>query len=219
MIQNIIFDFDGVLVDSEIIVGRAFSRYLADHDIIFSEHEYASLYAGNKTINVVSELSSRFNIKNKEVFFDAIMAITNNIYNNELTTTSGIKELLDTVKHKKLICSNSPKERIIRGLEKVCLDKYFDESNIFSFDMVQKPKPDPDIYLTAVKVTGINPNYTVIIEDSIVGIKAGVAADMKVIGFTIGGHWVGRSSQSLHDAGSFAVANNCQDLLKIIQSL
>ena len=192
---------------------------MADHDIIFSEHEFASLYAGNKTINIVSELSSRFNIKNKDVFFKEIMSIANNIYSNELRPTTGIKELLNTIQHKKLICSNSPKERIIRGLEKVCLDKYFDESNIFSFDMVQKPKPDPDIYLTAVKVTGINPNYTVIIEDSIVGIKAGVAADMKVIGFTIGGHWVGRSSQSLHNAGSFAVASNCEELIEIINGL
>ena len=67
MIHNIIFDFDGVLVDSEIIVVRAFSRYLADRDIDLSEQEFARTYTGNKTINVVSDLSSRFNIKDKEL--------------------------------------------------------------------------------------------------------------------------------------------------------
>lgn len=219
MIQNIIFDFDGVLVDSEIIVGRAFSRYLADRDIDLSEQEFARTYTGNKTINVVSDLSSRFNIKDKEVFFEEIMSIANNIYNNELTTTPGIKELLNTIQHTKLICSNSPKERIIKGLEKVSLSKYFDESKIFSFDMVEKPKPEPDIYLTAIKVTSIEPDYTIIVEDSVTGIQAGVAANMRVIGLTTGRHWVGRSSQALLDAGSFAVANSYQSLLKIIKEL
>ena len=144
------------------------------------------------------------------------MSIANNIYSNELTATVGIKELLNTIKHKKFICSNSPKERIIRGLEKVSLHKFFDYKDIFSFDMVEKPKPYPDVFQAAVKVSGIDPKYTIIIEDSVVGVKAGIAANMRVVGLTIGGHWVGRSSQSLRDAGSFAIANNCQELLKII---
>ena len=219
MIQNIIFDFDGVLVDSEIIAGRAFSRCLADRDIDLSEQEFARTYSGNKTINVVSDLSSRFNIKDNEVFLEEIMSIVNNIYNNELATTPGIKELLNTIQHTKLICSNSPKERIIKGLKKVSLSKYFDESKIFSFDMVKKPKPEPDIYLTAIKVTSIEPEYTIIVEDSVVGVQAGIAANMKVIGLTTGGHWAGRSSQALLDAGSFAVANSYQSLLKIIKEL
>ena len=53
MINNIIFDFDGVLVDSEIIVGKAFSKYLAGKNIFFTEKEFSQTYAGNKTMNVV----------------------------------------------------------------------------------------------------------------------------------------------------------------------
>ena len=56
--------------------------------------------------------------------------------------------------------------------------------------MVKKPKPNPDIYLKAVEVAGINAKETIIIEDSVVGIQAGIAANIKVIGFTSGGHWV-----------------------------
>ena len=69
MIKNIIFDFDGVLVDSEILAGRAFSQYLAKININLSEQEFSRTYAGNKLVEVVSKLSSRFNIKNQEVFF------------------------------------------------------------------------------------------------------------------------------------------------------
>ena len=219
MINNIIFDFDGVLVDSEIIVGKAFSKYLAGKNIFFTEREFSQTYAGNKTINVVSELSARFNIKDNDIFFKDIMAIANNIYSNELTATLGIKEFLNTIQHKKLICSNSSKERIIRGLEKVRLHKFFNYKEIFSFDMVEKPKPYPDVYQAAVEVSGIEPKYTIIIEDSVVGVRAGVAANMRVIGLTIGGHWVGRSSQPLRDAGSFAVASNCEELVEIINGI
>ena len=142
-----------------------------------------------------------------------------NIYKNELTATAGIKVLLNTIQHKKLICSNSPKERIIRGLEKVRLHKFFNYKEIFSFDMVEKPKPYPDVYQAAVEVSGIEPKYTIIIEDSVVGVQAGVAANMRVIGLTVGGHWVERSSQPLRDAGSFAVASNCEELIELINGL
>lgn len=219
MIQNIIFDFDGVLVDSEIIASRAFSIYLAKRDIILTEQEFCSAYAGIRIVDVISRLSSRFNIKDKDDFFKEIILISNNIYNNELTTTKGIKKLLDIIHHKKLICSNSSKERIIKGLIKVNLIDYFDENNIFSRDMVDKPKPDPDVYLKAIEVTGINPKKTIIIEDSVVGIKAGIAAGIKVIGLTSGGHWTGRLPQLLIDVGASAVAKNYNELIEIIKEL
>ena len=60
MIKNIIFDFDGVLVDSEILVARSLSRYLADRNIKFEEKQF-SKFAGKKTIKIISELSSLFN--------------------------------------------------------------------------------------------------------------------------------------------------------------
>ena len=219
MIQNIIFDFDGVLVDSEIIAGRSFSRYLAKRNITFTEQEFARNYTGNKTVNVISDLSNKFNIEDKETFFNEVMLIANNIYSIELTATAGIKDLLVSIQQNKLIGSNSPKKRIIQGLEKVDLNKYFNKNNIFSFDMVENPKPSPDIYLKAVEAANIHPKDTIIIEDSIVGVHAGVAANIKVIGYTAGGHWVGRSYKSLIEAGAFTVATNCKELLNIITKL
>ena len=126
MINNIIFDFDGVLVDSEILAGRAFSRYLANINIDLSEQEFSKTYAGNKLVEVVSKLSSRFNIKNQEMFFEDVMKLSHTIYTNDLTAVSGVKYFLDTIDQKKLIGSNSGRQRIIEGLKKVNLNKYFD---------------------------------------------------------------------------------------------
>ena len=219
MINNIIFDFDGVLVDSEILAGRAFSRYLANINIDLSEQEFSKTYAGNKLIEVVSKLSSRFNIKNQEMFFEDVMKLSHTIYTNDLTAVSGVKYFLDIIDQKKLIGSNSGRQRIIEGLKKVNLNKYFDEKNIFSFDMVKNPKPKPDIYLAAIDNAGIKSSDTVILEDSIVGVRAGVEANIKVIGITSGEHWHGRSAQSLQEAGAYAVANSFEEVLKMIGNL
>ena len=85
--------------------------------------------------------------------------------------------------------------------------------------MVKNPKPKPDIYLAAIDTTGIRSNDTIILEDSITGVRAGVEANIKVIGVTSGEHWLGRSSKSLQEAGAYAVANNFEDVLKMIEEL
>ena len=81
MIKNIIFDFDGVIVDSEILVAKAFSKYLGKKNINFSANEF-SIFAGKKTVQIVAALSQKYNIENKEKFFEEIMTITKNIYLN-----------------------------------------------------------------------------------------------------------------------------------------
>ena len=219
MIENIIFDFDGVLVDSEILAGRAFVKYLKSHNMLFSEQEFATHYAGNKTIDIVSKLSLKYNINNKKFFFESVMDIANNMFHNELTTTPGIINFLKDIKQNKFIGSNSPKQRIVEGLKQTKLNKYFDIQKIFSFDEVEKPKPAPDVYLKALKVCNIKSNNTVVIEDSVVGTQAGVAANLKVIGLTSGGHWYKRSPESLINAGPIAVASNCNDIINIIRNL
>ena len=144
MIKNIIFDFDGVLVDSEILVAKAMRKYFANKNIIFKEREY-SKFAGKKTIKVISELSLLFNISNKQSFYNDIMSIANVLYFKELEVVFGVNLFLKNTNHNRFIGSNSDKERIIRGLKKVGINSYFNEDSISSFDLVGKSKPEPDI--------------------------------------------------------------------------
>ena len=219
MIQNIIFDFDGVLVDSEILVIRAFCKYLKGLNIIITEKEFAS-YTGNKTIDVIEKLSSRLGIQDTEKFYNDIMTISRKIYNKDLAPVVGAEKFLNKIGQQKFIASNSWKERVVQGLKKVNFYKFFEEKNIFSFDMVEKPKPDPDVYLKVIENTNISPDKTIIIEDSVVGVQAGVSAKMKVIGLTAGGHWFEeRSSKALINAGAYTVVKTYDDLLKILQEL
>ena len=219
MIKNIIFDFDGVLVDSEILVAKSFCKYLSNMDIVFTEEEFA-IYAGKKTIQVIDELSIKFDIKNKKIFFDDIMNLANNIYSNELTAVKGAKNFLEENKLNYLIGSNSLKKRILFGLRKVKFDKFINENKIFSFDMVERAKPHPDIYLEAINAHNLIKNETIIIEDSSVGVQAGNAAGVKVFGLTAGGHWhPNRSNGELLESGAYTIVRNYKEVEREIQKL
>ena len=219
MIKNIIFDFDGVLVDSEILVAKAFSKYFANKNISFSVREFVE-YAGKKTVQIIEDLSTKFNIKDQKIFFDDIMNIANEIYRNDLEAVSGAEEFLQNKDFNFLIGSNSFKKRIIVGLKKINFEKFFPQDKIFSFDIVQRPKPEPDIYLAAIESHKLNKEETIIIEDSVVGVNAGVSAGIKVIGLTAGKHWFPeRSSEELIKAGAFILIDNYDNLLKEINKL
>ncbi len=217
MIKNIIFDFDGVLVDSEILVAKAYAKYMQNFGIEIDEKEFAN-FAGKKTVQVIDILSQKYSIKDQQIFFTDIMEIASNIYKKELTTVEGAYEFVSKVKLNLYIGSNSMKDRIIDGLERVELSKYFKTEQVYSFDLVEKPKPEPDIYLKAIEDNNLNKTETIIIEDSVVGVKAGVSAGVKVIGLTAGGHWhENRDEKELLDAGAFTVTNNYKKILEIIK--
>ncbi len=218
MIKNIIFDFDGVLVDSEILVAKAFTKYMQNVGIETDEKEFASL-AGKKTVQVINILSKKYSIKDQQIFFNDIMKIASNIYKKELTTVKGAYDFVSNQKLNLYIGSNSMKDRIIDGLQRVGLNKYFKAEQIYSFDMVDNPKPDPDIYLKAIEDNNLIKNQTIIIEDSKVGVMAGVRAGVKVIGITAGGHWYkNRDDKELLDAGAFAVTNDYIKIFELIES-
>ena len=217
MIKNIIFDFDGVLVDSEILAAKAFSRYMIRFGVDISEKEFAN-FAGNKTVNVVKILSKKYSINDKKKFYNDIMNIASNIYKNELTIINGAYDFINNKNLNVFIGSNSTKNRIIDGLQKVKLDKFFKPEQVYSFDLVKNPKPYPDIYLKVVNENNLNKDETIIIEDSVIGIKAAVNAGIKVIGFTAGGHWhENRDEKELLAAGAIFVTNDYNKIDKIIE--
>ncbi len=219
MIKNIIFDFDGVLVDSETIVLKAFSKYVQECRIKTNEKELVNL-VGKPTIVVIDILSEKYFPENKKKFSDDIMNIASNIYKKELKKIVGVEDFLKKSKLNFYIGSNSMKNRILDGLKRVGLEKYFNPNQIYSLDLVDNPKPHPDIYLKALNDNDLTIDETIIIEDSVVGVQAGKDANVKVIGLTAGGHWhENRDEKELIHAGAIATANNYNKIQEIIESL
>ena len=184
-----------------------------------NEKELANL-VGKPTIVVIDILSEKYFPENKKEFSDDIMNIASNIYKKELKKIVGVEEFLEKSKHNLYIGSNSMKNRIVDGLKRVGLEKYFNSNQIYSLDLVDNPKPHPDIYLKAVNDNDLIIDETIIIEDSVVGVQAGQDANVKVIGLTAGGHWnKNRDEKELINAGAFVTANDYNKIQEIIESL
>jgi len=219
MIKNIIFDFDGVIVDSEILASRAFSNYLSNKGYNLSEEDFYS-YSGMKTAQVIDILSIKYNINDKEKFTFEIFELVSKVYNNDLMAVEGFVNFISHSNKNHFIGSNSNKDRIITGLKLVGLSKYFQNEKIYSFDMVKKPKPEPDIYLKVLNNNLLNIEETVIIEDSGVGVKAATAAGVRVFGLTAGKHWhSNRDKNELFDNGALNVFSDYKSLGKAIEEL
>ena len=151
MIKNIIFDFDGVVVDSEVLASKAFSKYFSKLDKSIKEEQFYK-YAGKKTVEVIDLLSAKYKIENKEKFTNEIYDIVLEIYSKDLQLVDGAKDYISKSKRNHFIGPNSNKDRILDGLKLVGLDKFFLSDQVYSFDMVKRPKPDPDIYLSLIHI-------------------------------------------------------------------
>ena len=219
MIKNIIFDFDGVIVDSEVLASKAFSKYFSKFDKSIHEEQFYK-YAGKKTVEVIDLLSSKYKIENKEKFTNEIFAIVSEVYSKNLKLVDGAKDYISKSDRNHFIGSNSNKDRILDGLKLVGLDKFFLSDQVYSFDMVKRPKPDPDIYLKVLNDNSLNREESVIIEDSGVGVEAATAAGVRVFGLTAGKHWhSNRDKNELFDNGALNVFSDYESLGKAIEEL
>ena len=219
MIKNIIFDFDGVIVDSEVLASKAFSKYFSKFDQSIKEEQFYK-YAGKKTVEVIDLLSDKYKIENKEKFTNEIFDIVSEVYSKDLKLVDGAKDYISKSDRNHFIGSNSNKDRILDGLKHVGLHSVFLSDQIYSFDMVAKPKPDPDIYLKALSDNSLNIEETIIIEDSGVGVKAGTLAGARVFGLTAGRHWhSNRDKNELFDNGALNVFSDYESLGRAIEEL
>ena len=219
MIKNIIFDFDGVIVDSEVLASKAFAKYLSKFDRSIKEEQFYE-YAGKKTVEVIDLLSAKYKIENKETFTNEIFDIVAEVYSRDLKLVDGAKDYISKSNRDHFIGSNSNKDRIMDGLKLVDLDKIFLSDHVYSFDMVERPKPDPDIYLKVLNDNSLNIQETIIIEDSGVGVKAASSAGARVFGLTAGKHWhSNRDKNELFDNGALNVFSDYISLGNAIEEL
>ena len=219
MIKNIIFDFDGVIVDSEILASKAFTSYLTRRGHKVQEQDFYT-FAGMKTFQVIEILSEKYQIINKDKFTQDIFSLVSQVYSSSLKLVNGFENFISYSKKIHFIASNSNKDRIIKGLTTVGMSKNFPKNKIYSFDMVKNPKPHPDIYLKVINENNLVSKETIIIEDSAIGVKAGYSAGLKVLGLTAGKHWyINRDKNELYTNGASNVFDSYENLSKVIEEL
>tara|TARA_Y100001970_G_C14183807_1_gene831357 strand:- start:368 stop:1030 length:663 start_codon:yes stop_codon:yes gene_type:complete len=219
MIKHLIFDFDGVIIDSELLAARAFLKNLSRKNINYKLHHFAEKYSGNKMVSVTEELSKIHDIGDKKKFLNSVMKTISNLFEEQLKPVKGIKNLLENNCLDRYIGSNSGKKRIMNGLDKVGLSQLFDEKKIYTFEMVKYPKPKPDVFLKIINDNNLKKKEVLVLEDSVVGASAAISANLKVLGITAGEHWDNRKDESLVKLGCIKTINtfnNFEDILRKI---
>ncbi|WP_173931069.1 HAD family hydrolase [Chelativorans sp. Marseille-P2723] len=216
----IIFDCDGVLVDSEIVAARVEAEMLRKAGYEITPEELAERYAGLTFRDILMRIETEAQMLFQASLIDQAEARVDARLKAEVKPIEGAARAVASIDMEKCVCSNSGSERIAAMLAKTGLAQFFEGRIFSSRDTPSKrPKPAPDVFLHASKTMGAEPKRTIVIEDSVHGIAGARAAGMRVIGFTGASHTHPGHASMLMEAGAETTIHRMADLNAVISAL
>ena len=183
----VIFDNDGVLVDSEPISNRLLAAYLTELGHQTSYEDSLRDYMGSAMHRIHDLIEERTGQRLPEDFDDVFHARVFAAFERELEPVAGAVGVVEKLAADGVpycVASSWSHERIRVGHRKTGLYRWFDDGRVFSSQDVGRGKPAPDLFLYAAERMGVAPDRCVVVEDSPLGVQAAVAAGMDVYGFT-----------------------------------
>ncbi|HUG85937.1 MAG TPA: HAD-IA family hydrolase [Euzebya sp.] len=208
----VIFDCDGVLVDSEIIAIEVEVAALTAVGISLTPAGLAERYVGVSAAAQVAAVHEEFGVVLDEAWWAALAADSERALAQRVRAIPGIRAVVEGVPGPYALASSSSHPRIELCLRTAGLLDLFGDDVRFSATDVRRGKPAPDLFLHAASSLGIAANECVVVEDSPYGVRAALAAGMHVIGFTGGGHADQRWAARLRQAGAGLVVASAEEL-------
>lgn len=217
--EAVLFDFDGVIVDSEVVANDALAEVLRaqGHDVTWEEAlaRYTGLRWSDCHRLIEQESGRRFDPEALGDLVDAAIAART----AEVLAIEGLEPFLVAQAHRKLAIASSSEPAWLHGsLERLGLAGYFGE-RVFSAAGFARGKPHPDIYLHAAQALGARPEGCLVIEDHPVGVAAGAAAGMTVIALLAGAHIRAGHAERVRAAGAHHVAASYAEVSGILERL
>ncbi len=215
MSRLVLFDCDGVLVNTEEIGYQLLTDMLADHGVSMTREDFVRKIAGVTYAifleNLKQEVKAQSGQGLPDDFRQKLSARLVEEHKRKMRAIDGVVPLLDNLQKHDVpfaVCSNSGAANLIAKLRQVGLFDYF-VPRVFSRDHVENAKPAPDMYLMAARSLGdFDPQDCIVVEDSLTGATAGMAAGMKVIGFVGEPHRHHREADWLLESGVDHVARH-----------
>lgn len=218
--ELVIFDCDGVLVDSEIIAARTEAVTLQAAGVPIEAEEIMERYSGMTFKNILLEVEREHGVPLSASLIEKNERLVDEKLKRELRAIPGAAEAALKVTTKRCICSNSSPERLemmlgLTGLTPIFGDRVYSSKGIEGV----REKPAPDIFLHALKVMDVSAGNAIVIEDSTHGVHGAVAAGIRVIGFTGGSHSTPGHADRLTEAGAETVISRMSDLYPVLKAM
>ncbi|MFE1603197.1 HAD family hydrolase [Methylobacterium sp. ID0610] len=212
----VIFDCDGVLIDSEPISLARLTDNLNRIGVPIDLDTVARRFTGTSMTSIMAHVATDYGVTAPSGFVDEVRADTLRAFEAELTAIAGAAEVLAILPDRRCVASSSDPARLSHALTLTGLLPLFG-GHVFSASMVARGKPFPDLFLYAAERMGADPAACLVVEDSVPGVRAARAAGMRVLGFSGGGHWRhDRAAADLLAAGAALVFEDFRRLPDLI---
>lgn len=214
--DTLIFDCDGVLVDSEAIAEATLVALLGEWLPDLDADAALGQALGMTTADILAHLEGlsahRLPARAAERVDETIEARLA----RELRAMPGVAAAIAAIDLPRAVVSNSRRQRVVASLGSTGLASVLGEVPIFTAEQVERPKPDPALYRLAAATLGVVPERCLVVEDSVSGVTAAHAAGMRVIGFTGASHVQPGQARRLVAAGAWRVIEHMQELPALV---
>jgi HAD superfamily hydrolase (TIGR01509 family) len=202
MTDLIIFDCDGVLIDSEILSSKVDAIVLAEYGMTLSADQAARDYGGVAYPEMIAMINETYDLRIDGATYQAQCEDRLEVvFREHLSAIAGMSDLLAGLNVPFCIASGSSYERLGLCLGIAGLDHFFD-GKLVSAEDVTNGKPAPDIFLLAAERNAVDPTRCLVIEDAPAGIQGAIAAGMSAVGFVGGSHRSSDDGEMLRKAGA-----------------
>lgn len=219
MSPAIIFDFDGVIADSEVLANIVLADTVTELGVATTLQDCYRDYMGKRFHEVLAVIESKVGRSLPAEFAEEFQRRTLETFRARLQPVAGAREFIAAFADvPQCIASSSSPDRLAVCLEVLGLDGFF-TGRVFSVSMVARGKPHPDVFLHAAAAIGVPPGRCIVIEDSAGGVVAGRAAGATVIGLLAGGHVQDGHGATLAAAGAHYVVGSFRDAEAVVRAL
>jgi len=210
----LIFDCDGVLVDSEPLSCLIDAEVLTKCGVPYTAEDVARDFTGVSIKDQITRIEVERGIRLPEDFTQRLNRTLLERLETDLKPIEGVRDAILSLPFPRCVASSSIPERIALSLRVTGLADLFE--NVFSSTQVARGKPAPDLFLYAAQQMNVRAENCLVVEDSIAGVQAARAAGMRVIGFTGGSHCKPGHEEKLRQAGATAIVHRMRDLPRMV---
>ena len=217
--QLIIFDFDGVIADSETLACAVLAEIISELGHPITTNDAIRLFTGFRSQECYAAIEKIIGRPLPQDFVSTLRKRRSASFERELTAVEGVRDYIGTfASTPQCIASQSSLEYLAFCLKIIRMAESFQDA-VFSAAGMERGKPHPDIYLHAAQKMGVDPARTIVVEDSVLGVQAGVAAGATVIGLLAGSHILSGHEQRLRKAGAHHIARTFAEATDVTRSL